>query len=259
MGIGWGTLRPANTGGTAYPNIIDQLAAQNVTQSRAFSLDLGSIDSAAGSIIFGGIDTKKYYGALEKVSILKAAASPDKFSRYWINMNSMGVTQPGSKTSTSVFKGTQGVFLDSGGTLSQLPSKIVTAIVALFPGAVNVGSGQYTVPCSTFNQTGSVEFGFGNTTISVPYHQFVWLAGNDRQGKPQCALGVMATDDNTYVLGDTFLRSAFVVYDQDNEQMHLANSANCGTNLVAIGKGVDAVPSITGACPKPTAVAAVQS
>lgn len=42
-----------------------------------------------------------------------------------------------------------------------------------------------------------------------------------------------------------------VVYDQDNQNVLLANAADCGTNLVAIGKGVDAVPSITGACTAP--------
>jgi len=39
-----------------------------------------------------------------------------------------------------------------------------------------------------------------------------------------------------------------VVYDQDNRNLHLAQAANCGTELVAIGKGADAVPSIAGGC-----------
>lgn len=43
MGLSYG-----NQVGTLYPNIVDQLAAQNITQSRAFSLDLGSIDTPEG-------------------------------------------------------------------------------------------------------------------------------------------------------------------------------------------------------------------
>lgn len=50
------------------------------------------------------------------------------------------------------------------------------------------------------------------------------------------------------VLGDTFLRAAYVVYDWDNRNIHLANSADCGSQLVAIGKGPDAVPILTGGC-----------
>lgn len=43
MGIGWGYNMD-----TTYYNVIDQLAAQGVTHSRAFSLDLASIDVAQG-------------------------------------------------------------------------------------------------------------------------------------------------------------------------------------------------------------------
>src|SRR5438046_10666762 len=50
-----------------------------------------------------------------------------------------------------------------------------------------------------------------------------------------------------------------VVYDQDNQNLLLANAANCGTNLVAIGKGVDAVPSIVGACGSPTSSTSTSS
>jgi hypothetical protein len=43
-----------------------------------------------------------------------------------------------------------------------------------------------------------------------------------------------------------------VVYDQDNYNIHLASSADCGTNLVAIGKGADAVPNLAGSCTAPS-------
>jgi Eukaryotic aspartyl protease len=44
MGVGWGKNMDTN-----YFNIIDQLAAQGVTNSKAFSLDLASIDVAQGN------------------------------------------------------------------------------------------------------------------------------------------------------------------------------------------------------------------
>ncbi|KAE8454490.1 hypothetical protein EG329_000113 [Mollisiaceae sp. DMI_Dod_QoI] len=247
LGIGFGLDYT-----TAYPNIIDQMAAQNITNSRAFSLNLGSVDTAHGAIVFGGIDTKKFYGKLGSTPIIPYRQSPDGFPRYWITMTSLSVTTP-AKTTRSIFSGTsQPVFLDSGGTLSQLPASIVTAIVALFPGARDVGGGQYTVPCSALKQDGHLEFGFGTTIIKVPYHEFVWQADVDL-----CALGVMANaaGDPTYVLGDSFLRAAYVVYDQDNRNIHLANAANCGSNLVPIGKGPGSVPDLVGDCPEPVAAA----
>lgn len=41
---------------------------------------------------------------------------------------------------------------------------------------------------------------------------------------------------------------SLVVYDQDNMNIWMAQATSCGTNLVAIGSGVNAVPSRTGDC-----------
>jgi hypothetical protein len=43
-----------------------------------------------------------------------------------------------------------------------------------------------------------------------------------------------------------------VVYDQDNRNIHLAQAANCGANVVEIGSGPNAVPSIAGCGSAPT-------
>ena len=93
MGVSWGLGL-----GTGYYNIIDQLALQGITKSRAFSVDLGNVETSAGraiilfdgfsqltclagSIIFGGIDTKKYYGPLIKNPIIPFYSSPDGYPR----------------------------------------------------------------------------------------------------------------------------------------------------------------------------------
>jgi hypothetical protein len=51
MGVGFGYGLD-----TAYYNIIDQLAVQGITHSRAFSLDLASIDVAQGTIFTRFLD-----------------------------------------------------------------------------------------------------------------------------------------------------------------------------------------------------------
>lgn len=43
LGIGFGVKYT-----TAYANIIDQMAAQNITNSRAFSLNLGGVSTSTG-------------------------------------------------------------------------------------------------------------------------------------------------------------------------------------------------------------------
>ncbi|KAK2626212.1 hypothetical protein QTJ16_004474 [Diplocarpon rosae] len=242
---------------TGYPTVIDSLVTQGFTNSRAFSLDLRSFESPDGAIIFGGIDTAKYTGSLEKLPIIPVSESPDKYPRYWVYMNSLGITKPGEAKKLYSLPSTNpkglAVFLDSGGTLTRLPSAIVTAILADFPSAVEDGnSGVYQVDCAVADIHGTVDFGFGNTVINVPFQEFMWHISDF------CYLG-LAADDSLPVLGASFLRAAFVVYDQDNQNLHVANSANCGNNMVAIGKGVDAVPSLTGDCVAASATPAVSN
>ncbi|KAK3304875.1 aspartic peptidase domain-containing protein [Chaetomium strumarium] len=226
-----------------YPLIIDSLAQQGLTNSRAFSMDLRGFASDRGSVIFGGIDTKKYKGDLVKLPIIPAAESPDGYTRFWVYVNGIRVNQPGGGVvdvySTPAGGKGQPVLLDSGYTLSALPSPIFQKLVAAFPSAEYVPNADlYVVDCADPGQGGSLDFSFGDIVINVDYYDFVWHYPDT----PYCVLG--AFEDDFPVLGDTFLRAAFVVYDWDNRNIHLAQSADCGTNLVPIGSGPNAVPSI---------------
>lgn len=64
-----------------YPFVIDSMAQQGLIKSRAFSLDIRTIGSDRGSVVFGGIDTKKFSGKLEKRPIIDPSNSPDGQTR----------------------------------------------------------------------------------------------------------------------------------------------------------------------------------
>lgn len=53
------------------------------------------------------------------------------------------------------------------------------------------------------------------------------------------------------VLGQVFMRGVYIVMDQDNSEVYLANAVNCGSELVAIDKDVSAISSLTGKCQAP--------
>ncbi|KAE8336851.1 aspartic peptidase domain-containing protein [Aspergillus arachidicola] len=93
-----------------------------------------------------------------------------------------------------------------------------------------------------------VDYGFGGPNgpvIRVPFTELAvpWLDDNgDYQklsnGNDACVFGVVPiTDDSPILFGDTFLRSAYVVYDLDQQQIAIAptrfNSED--TNIVEIG------------------------
>ncbi|KHN95537.1 secreted aspartic proteinase [Metarhizium album ARSEF 1941] len=230
---------------SAFPHVLDSLVSQKHMQSRAFSLDIRPIDSPLGAVIFGGIDTRKYTGPLEKRPV---TTGPNGSVGYWIFLDGLSVSrEDGSRI--PVFDQTAEplrALLDSGNTLTHLPRSMVTEILKAFPSARQDPNDakQYIVDCAAASLAGTVDFQFGSTTIRVPYDDFLWK-------QPQhniCVLGV-SPDDSFFVLGDTFLRAAYAVYDMDNRNVYVASAADCGTHLVPIGRGENAVPVLDGECP----------
>lgn len=163
-------------------------------------------------------------------------------TRYWVNLDGISLSQEDG-TVDAVFSGSksQPVLLDSGYTVSALPGPIFNKILAAFPTAKANGGAYVDVDCSVADVKGTVDFKFGNKVIKVPYADFIW------HNEDRCVLGVFQ-DDEFPVLGDTFLRAAYVVYDWDNRNVWIANNEDCGTNLVAIGTGPDSVPDLVGEC-----------
>jgi hypothetical protein len=66
-------------------------------------------------------------------------------------------------------------------------------------------------------------FSADGPTISVPINELVLAMGVSR-GEEVCILGIGPAGDSISVLGDTFLRSAYVVYDLENNQIALAQT-----------------------------------
>ncbi|KAK4244329.1 aspartic peptidase domain-containing protein [Corynascus novoguineensis] len=241
-------LSPPVQGVNEYPYILDTMVDQGLIRSRAFSLDLRGVDNPTGALIFGGIDTGKYIGQLAKIPMIPRSSAPNGADRYYITMSGVGLTlSDGTIVRSEEIQ--VPVFLDSGSTLSHLPRTIWRAFGSSFPEALlDEESGMYIVPCAYTEAAGSIDFYFSGKIIRVSLNEFIWRTGD------YCVLGVMP-DDEEPMLGDTFLRAAYVVYDQDNRNLHLAQAADCDTNLIAIGSGSNAVPSSRGLCtelPEPT-------
>ncbi|KAI0105576.1 acid protease [Hypoxylon sp. NC0597] len=241
LGIGHGlnvTIR--------YKNFIDELEAQGVTETKAFSLALGSKDEQEGVVIFGGLDTGKFTGTLQTLPIIPAQESPDGVPRYWVNMTSLSLTPPSGQTK-QYENTTMTVFLDSGATLTLLPTQLANSIAADFGADATDSNGFYPVDCSLNDLQGSLDFAFDGVTIKVPYNELVRELQTGFG--TQCFLGISPSDD-FLLLGDTMLRSAYAVFDQTNNAIHLAQYVNCGTNEMEITPQTN-MTAIKGDCPAP--------
>lgn len=85
--------------------------------------------------------------------------------------------------------------------------------------------GYYSTPCNVSEQNTTLNFEFGGTagsTIKVPLNQMLTPLFTE-SGSPICRLDILPTD-GPLMFGDSFLRSAYVVYDLDNKQICLAQT-----------------------------------
>ncbi|UNI16977.1 hypothetical protein JDV02_003359 [Purpureocillium takamizusanense] len=229
-----------------YPLVLDQLAQQNFIKSRAFSMDLRPVGDERGSVIFGGIDTKKFTGPLHKLPIIPGSQAPDGYTRYWVNVDGIAITTADGKANT-IFDKTGGLkaYLDSGTTVSQLPTAMFNEVLKLFPGArKDPKYNQWYVDCSLVNSKGFVSFKFGNLVVKAPFSDFLWQQPEFKV----CVLGFVPETGNQFILGDTFLRSVYTVYDWDNQNAYVAQGDDCGSHIIAIGKGADSIPQLVGEC-----------
>jgi hypothetical protein len=226
LGLGFGKNKNLN-----YNNFVDQLPLQGVANSKAFSVALGN-ENANGVIIFGGVDTKKFSGTLVSNSILPPQ-NGDAVYRYWIQMTSVGLTKTGSSKTYS--GGDIPIVLDSGSSLAYLPTQVMTQLASDLNAQFDNNAQFYLTPCSSIPSSGSINFAFGSVTIQVPFSEFFL-----QYDGTYCALGALPADSTqgtTALLGDSFLRAAYVVFDQTSNTISMAQYTDCGTAEQSIPTG----------------------
>jgi len=199
LGIGYGIGKS-----TRYPNFVDQLAAQNATKVKAYTLSLGTKEAQEGVIVFGGVDTSKFSGSLTKLPVIPAENAPDKVPRFWVDMESISISPPGA--SNRVYENSKmPVFLDSGSTMTLLPPNLTQAIAFDFGVTNPDANGFFRLDCALTKVNGTVDFKFNGVTVKVPYKELI----REVPGvTPACFLGITPSTTFT-LLGDTFLRSAY--------------------------------------------------
>ncbi|KAI6373128.1 hypothetical protein MCOR25_003527 [Pyricularia grisea] len=256
-----------------YPNIMDELVAQKIIQAKAYSLWLNDRRSPSGRILFGGIDTAKFIGALKVIPLI-----PDVTTK---NITSFTVALSGfdielsnkTKTKIDLRNASNPTLLDSGTTLSYLPAAMAEKVFGMF-GAVedkNITGLTY-ISCDYLQKEKDMlmSFTFANDggTIKVPMYEMVLDVVRNLAGfqappglpfKDVCLFGIQSTGQfaqqynslegaNFTLLGDTFLRSAYVVYDLDHNQIGIAQANLNATDskIVNLTSTESSLPRLTG-------------
>lgn len=195
-----------------YPNIPVQMKNQGLISHVGYSLFLNDLDADDGSLLFGGVDHSKYVGTLQSLPLLSSYVNAPP-STFTVNLGNITLYQ-GSKSGVLVNMNV-GALLDSGSSYMSLPTRFVAALAESI--GASVSSGYVLASCSL---TGGLTFDLSGITVNVPFQQMLFPAN---AAKTQCILGVLA-DDKNIILGDTFLRSVYAVYDLENNEVALAAS-----------------------------------
>ncbi|KJZ69347.1 hypothetical protein HIM_11269 [Hirsutella minnesotensis 3608] len=248
------------------PTILDNMVKHGAIDAAVFSVHLDDLETKSGAILFGGIDTKKYMGKLATLPLIADPLAEDgTIRKYLVSMRSIRVD--GVELDTANVP----TLLDTGSTITILPKSLVARISVLL-GAQIVTFGRrpsYVVDCALADNKDRrryFEFDFGNKTIRVPPRDFIidripqasQRMVRERVGsaadswRKVCLLGLdsvsTALSTPKIILGDNFLRSAYVVFDATNLQLGIAQAKfkPSGSNIVGIAKGARTIPDNEG-------------
>ena len=239
---------------TPYPNILDQMVTQGIIQRRAYSLWLNDVESGAGSILFGGIDSTKYEGSLIALPIQEASDTPGNISEFNVALTSVSFTDPSGTKVLSADGMSVAALLDSGTTATYLPNDVFTAL-ANGLGALSLsGTDAIIVPCSLATSNATIDYGFGGQggpRISVPLSglvgQQIIPPADFSDPSGACSIDLGPPQSANIILGDSFLRSAYVVYDIENNLVALApakyNVTSSSIQVIPSGTGFPGVSS----------------
>jgi hypothetical protein len=221
----------AGEGGSLYPNVINVLKDQGHINQLAYSLWLNDLDSLTGSILFGGVDSAKYHGDLIALPV-QLDGQTGGLTSFTVAWTGLTFTS-GGKTSNLSPSAAVPAILDSGTTNLLLPDDIANEILNGLGVISDMNYGNL-VKCSVLNDAGTFSFTFGGQggpTINVALSEFGFPLTNQdgsqatlSDGTPICQFGIQAAGQAPVLFGDSFLRSAYVVYDLQQNSIALAQT-----------------------------------
>lgn len=238
LGIGYTGLEfscSKYSSGNEYPNFPVRLYESGYTNTIAYSLYLDGFSSPEGTILFGGVDHAKYVGGLWTIPLVNTNTN-HSIRPYQFIVGCDSVTLESGACSESLsseilsetpFYG----LLDSGTTVTLLPDSMIQKLNSRLELVYDSVLQMYLFPCSEIGKFKDdyLLYNFSTVPIRVNIAEvFLPIVNNGInytvEGVMMCQLGVQGAGDQLAVLGDTFLRSAYVVYDLENYEVSLGQA-----------------------------------
>ncbi|GEQ69042.1 hypothetical protein JCM33374_g2713 [Metschnikowia sp. JCM 33374] len=197
-----------------YDNFPWALKKAGLIPKASYSLFLGP-EGGSGSLIFGGIDTKKFSGSLVAYPIVE--------STDLLAINLQSATFNGKTITVNA-----PVVLDSGTALGLLNSALMKELDSIFATTI-VHSGDFQYRYTSCNQPSDkyLVFNFGGNSVKIAYSDAIVRSGS------RCVLGFGWYND-MQIFGDVFLRQAYVYYDLTDQTIAIAQASySTSSNIIS--------------------------
>lgn len=245
IGLGYavGEQRVREASAVPYPTFPEQLVKHGLINLNAYSLFLNDLSSTApGSIIYGGIDMAKIDGKLVTLPV-PPPSNEYEYQELWVSLNAVsydGIIR------TSNDGPPLRVHLDCGAPFISLPLDFAQSVYNSLGAQISVEGRAY-VDCALASGLKTFDFEFGPadnpTIIRVPLYSMIFqdtekVPLTTPENVPLCVLALTFDDESHLTLGDSFLRSAYAVFDLSHNVISLAQAKyTAETNVVEIPAG----------------------
>ncbi|RMD44572.1 hypothetical protein DV735_g603, partial [Chaetothyriales sp. CBS 134920] len=226
------------------PTIVTAMVASEDISRESYSLWLDSQSDGLGSVVFGGVDPTKYSGDLVALQTLQSYNGIANYTAFYVALTGISVKDEAGTRLLTPDDWEVAALLDSGTTLQYLPSSVFKSLSDGF------GIVEGFVPCAYRDADASLIYHFGGESgpsIEVPLSSLTDLPGTTEDdssffydGTQACQFNAVGDDENEVILGDSFMRSGYFVYDLENHVVAIAQA-----NTEVSSDAITAIPSGT--------------
>ncbi|KAI7855733.1 aspartic peptidase domain-containing protein [Circinella umbellata] len=253
LGLGYPKLTAAsNQGEPAYNPFVFNLMDQKLIQQPIFSVYMNNPDEQGwvGEVIFGGTDSSKYTGEIAYLPVAQLQTSKNPLESvlgssndgyyYWM-VYGQGIGIGNSSSNTMTFKNVVPFIIDTGTTLTYLPDDLAVQVAEGLLGKGNFQldsqSQVFMTSCSAADTATSLRLQMSTSekpsdnpvTLSVPGSELlIPYDGPTVETSTTCILGIapVGSSSGMYLIGDSVLRSAYLVFDMGENRIGFASANN---------------------------------
>ncbi|CAO2655487.1 Nn.00g042900.m01.CDS01 [Neocucurbitaria sp. VM-36] len=229
-----------------YTPLWESLAIASSSRRRKFSIWLNAQDAEKGSVQFGDEDGTKYHGQLRQVPLNLENGDLVDWSVNLTSVTRVQMEEAGKEKRTKLTAADYNTdyVLDTGSPNMYIPTRLYEGIVAGLNATKIINGAPYVLCSLRTPSTGFLDFGFQidaevrkrsknqPVQIRVPYNEIIYPFGypvtippqRDLDGAEMCYFGAVPQDGPIRLLGATFARSAYLVFDVENVEIKMAQA-----------------------------------